>query len=65
MYNPAQFGKESFDKLNKMIKEIIDDYYANHDAEQFSRLLVSLKPARLMNGLLRRFLSLLRCRTSS
>ena len=38
MYNPAQFGKESFDKLNKMIKEIINDYYANRDADNFFRI---------------------------
>ena len=38
MYNPAQFGKESFEKLNKMIKEIIDDYYAKHDADNFFRI---------------------------
>ena len=38
MYNPTEFGKESFDKLNKMIKEIINDYYANHDADNFFRI---------------------------
>ena len=38
MYNPSEFGKESFDKLNKMIKEIINDYYMNHDADNFFRI---------------------------
>lgn len=38
MYNPTEFGKESFDKLNKMIKEIINDYYAHHDADNFFRI---------------------------
>lgn len=38
MYNPSEFGKESFDKLNKMIKEIINDYYMYHDADNFFRI---------------------------
>ena len=38
MYNPIEFGKESFDKLNKMIKEIINDYYMHHDADNFFRI---------------------------
>lgn len=38
MYNPSEFGKENFDKLNKMIKEIINDYYAHHDADNFFRI---------------------------
>lgn len=38
MYNPSEFGKESFDKLNKMIKEIINDYYKYHDADNFFRI---------------------------
>ena len=38
MYNPSEFGKESFDKLNKMIKEIINDYYMYHDADNFIRI---------------------------
>ena len=38
MYNPSEFGKESFDKLNKMIKEIINDYYVYHDADNFFRI---------------------------
>ena len=38
MYNPEKFGKESFDKLNQMIKEIIHDYYEYHDAENFFRI---------------------------
>lgn len=38
MYNPSEFGQKSFDKLNKMIKEIINDYYMNHDADNFFRI---------------------------
>ena len=38
MYNPQEFGKASFDKLNKMIKEIINDYYMYHDADNFFRI---------------------------
>ena len=38
MYNPSEFGKESFDKLNKMIKEIINDHYLYHDADNFFRI---------------------------
>ena len=38
MYNSSEFGKESFDKLNKMIKEIINDYYMYHDADNFFRI---------------------------
>lgn len=38
MYNPSEFGKESFDKLNKMIKETINDYYAKHEADDFFRI---------------------------
>lgn len=38
MYNPTKFGKESFEKLNKMIKEIIEDYYVHHDADNFFRI---------------------------
>ena len=38
MYNPTEFSKESFDKLNKMIKEIINDYYNYHDADNFFRI---------------------------
>lgn len=38
MYNPSEFGKESFDKLNKMIKEIINDYYMHHDSDNFFRI---------------------------
>ena len=38
MYNPEKFGKESFDKLNQMIKKIIHDYYMYHDAENFFRI---------------------------
>lgn len=38
MYNPTEFGKESFNKLNKMIKEIINDYYKYHDADDFFRI---------------------------
>lgn len=38
MYNPSEFGKESFDKLNKMIKEIINDYYMYHDVDNFFRI---------------------------
>lgn len=38
MYNPTKFGKESFEKLNQMIKEIIEDYYVHHDAENFFRI---------------------------
>ena len=38
MYSPSEFGKESFDKLNKMIKEIINDYYKYHDADNFFRI---------------------------
>ena len=47
MYNPAQFGKESFEKLNKMIKEIINDYYANHDAEQFFQIVSILEACKI------------------
>lgn len=47
MYNPAQFGKESFDKLNKMIKEIINDYYANRDAEQFFQIVSILEACKI------------------
>ena len=38
MYNPSEFGKESFNKLNKMVKEIINDYYMYHDADNFFRI---------------------------
>lgn len=38
MYDSSEFSKEKFDKLNKMIKEIINDYYANHDADNFFRI---------------------------
>lgn len=38
MYDPSEFGKESFDKLNQMIKEIINDYYVHHDADKFFRI---------------------------
>ena len=38
MYNPSELGKESFDKLNQMIKEIINDYYVHHDADNFFRI---------------------------
>lgn len=38
MYNPTEFGKQSFDKLNQMIKEIINDYYKYHDADNFFRI---------------------------
>ena len=38
MYNPSEFGQKSFDKLNKMIKEIINDYYTYHDADNFFRI---------------------------
>ena len=38
MYNPSEFGQKSFDKLNKMIKEIINDYYMNRDADNFFRI---------------------------
>ena len=47
MYNPAQFGKESFEKLNKMIKEIIDEYYAHHDAEQFFQIVSILEACKI------------------
>ena len=49
MYNPTEFGKESFDKLNKMIKEIINDYYANHDADNFFRIDQILQVCRSYN----------------
>lgn len=38
MYNSTKFGKESFEKLNQMIKEIIEDYYVHHDADNFFRI---------------------------
>ena len=46
MYNPSEFGQKSFDKLNKMIKEIINDYYMNHDADNFFRIDQILKVCR-------------------
>lgn len=49
MYNPDQFGKESFDKLNTMIKEIINDYYVNHEADRFFQI-VSILEACRTNG---------------
>ena len=38
MNNPTKFGTESFEKLNQMIKEILEDYYKWHDAENFFRI---------------------------
>lgn len=38
MYNPNEFGKKSFEKLNQMIREIIDNYYDHPNADDFFRI---------------------------
>lgn len=38
MYNPNEFGKKSFEKLNQMIREIINNYYDHPNADDFFRI---------------------------
>lgn len=33
-----KFSKEDLDKLNKMIREVLDNYYKKHDADNFFRI---------------------------